>query len=66
MNKEQAKAEYIKIIKERNEKAESIREEAKKNGTWKKGMDSNNALFQSLDNETKEKIKFLNSMIDEE
>ena len=64
MNKEQAKKEYDKIIREANEKTISIMEEAKKNGTWKQGLDSNKELFAKHNEETKNKIKSLISMID--
>lgn len=65
MNKEQAKIEYIKIIDDRNKQAEKIIQEAKKNGTWKTGLDSNRGLFAELDKKTIEKIERLKSMIDE-
>ena len=39
---------------------------AKENGSWKMGLDSNNRLFEDLDNKTKDKLKLLESMIDEE
>ena len=66
MNKQQADIEAKKIFEEAAKKSEKIVEEAKKNGTWKKGLDSNNSLFEELNKETKEKLKTLASMIDEE
>ena len=66
MNKEQAKKEYIKIIQNRNAKAEEIIAKAQKNGTWEKGLDSNNELFKEIDNEAKKKIELLKKLIDEE
>lgn len=66
MNKAQAKTEYIKIIQNRNAKAEEIKAKAQKNGTWKKGLDSNNELFKEIDNEAKKKIESLKMLIDEE
>lgn len=66
MNKKQADAEAKKIFRERNKKADEIIRQAKKNGTWQMGLDSNNGLFADLDRETKEKLRILASMIDEE
>lgn len=67
MDKEQAKKEYDKIMNEVMEKHKEIEEEAKKNGTWSEwGLDSNNHLFKKVDNEAKERIKALASMIDKE
>ena len=65
MNKEQAIKEAKKIFRESNEKAEKIIEAAKKNGTWKPGLDGNKELFAELDKETQEKLKHLRSMVDE-
>lgn len=65
MNKEQAKKEYIKIIQNRNAKAEEIKAKAQKDGTWKPGLDSNNALFKEIDNEAKRKIESLKLLLDE-
>ena len=65
MNKEQAKIEYIKIIDESIKEEERIVQEAKKNGTWKMGLDSNRELFTELHKKTIEKINLLKSMIDE-
>ena len=42
------------------EKRDQIMREAKENGTWNdSGLDSNNHLFKSLDEEAKEKLKLL-------
>ena len=62
MTKEQAQKEYEKIIR----KCEEIIKKAKADGTWLPGLDSNNYLFKEVDNEAKEKIKKLASLIDEE
>ena len=64
MNKEQAKKIYEKIIHESNEKTIAVIEEAKKNGTWKQGLDSNNSLFEDINKETIKKIEELVSQID--
>ena len=66
MNKEQARKEYEKIIHDVNKKHEEIIKKAQANGTWLPGLDSNNYLFKEVDNEAKEKIKKLTSLIDEE
>lgn len=66
MNKKQADIEAKKIFQESVKKAEEIEKKAKENGTWKMGLDSNNELFEDLHKETKEKLKLLASMIDEE
>ena len=66
MDKIQAKKEYEKIIHEQNEKTIAVMEEAKKNGTWKPGLDANEELFADIKEETKQKIEFLKSMIDED
>lgn len=65
MNKEQANIELMKIFDDRNKQAKKIEEEAKKNGTWQMGLDSNKALFAELDKKTMEKIDLLKSLIDE-
>ena len=66
MNKEQARKEYEKIIHDVNKKHEEIIKKAQANGTWLPGLDSNNYLFKEVDNEAKEKIKKLASLIDKE
>ena len=65
MNKEQANIELMKILDDRDKQAEKIEQEAKKNGTWQMGLDSNKALFAELDKKTMEKINLLKSLIDE-
>ena len=65
MDKEQAKKEFNKIIQETVNKEDIIEEEAKKNGKWKQGLDSNNELFKEVNEEARRKIELLASMIDE-
>lgn len=65
MTKEEAKIEFYKILDEQNEKKDIIIAEAKKNGTWLMGLDSNNYLFVDVENETKEKIRLLVNQIEE-
>ena len=65
MNKEQAQAEYLKLLQQKIESEEKIMEEAKKKGIWKQGLDSNNLLFAENSKKFKEKIELLKTMVDE-
>ena len=65
MNKQQADIEARKIFQERNEKANEIIRQAKKDGIWQMELDSNQELFEELNRETKKKLEKLASMIDE-
>lgn len=65
MNKEQAQAEYLKLLQQKIDAEEKIMEEAKKKGTWKQGLDSNNELFAENNKKFNEKIKLLKTMIDD-
>lgn len=66
MNRVEANKEAKKIFEKWCKDKEKIEKEAKENGTWQTvGLDSNNHLFKELDNEVKEKLEMLNSMIDE-
>ena len=65
MNKQQADIDARKIFQERNEKANEIIRQAKKDGIWQMGLDSNQELFKELNRETKKKLEKLASMIDE-
>ncbi len=49
------------IFEESIKKEKAIIKEAKANGTWQMGLDSNRALFKELHEETKDKLKALNS-----
>ncbi len=64
MNKEQAKKEYEKILHEANKKIIAVADEAKKNGTWKSGLDSNEGLLNEIKEETKKKVELLKTLID--
>lgn len=66
MNREEATKEAMKIFDERNKKAREIVAEAKRNGTWRGGLDGDRKLFVELDNETKAKLKLLASLIDKD
>ena len=59
MDKEQARTEYKKIIQENVGKTIFVMEEAKKNGTWKMGLDTNKELFWEIDDDAKRKIALL-------
>lgn len=64
MTREQANIEAEKIFKERNKKVDEVIEEAKRNGTWVNGLDTNRALYEPIDRETKEKLKKIYEAID--
>ena len=66
MNKEQASKEAAKIIDDCIKKAAEIEAKAKKDGTWKKGLDANRALFEAIKKERNDKLKLLASMVDKE
>ncbi len=66
MNKIQADIEAEKIFDNVAKTKEEIMKKAKEDGIWKMGLDSNNDLFKKVDDEAKEKLKKLASMIDEE
>lgn len=66
MNKNQAYIEAEKIIDDYIKKEKAIIEKAKKNGTWKPGLDANNDLFREIVKERNEKLSLLSSMVDKE
>ena len=66
MDKKQAYIEAMKIFQESGKKADEIMKKAKEEGAWEMGLDSNNSLFEELHKETKEKLKLLSPMIDED
>jgi len=63
MNKEEARAEYEKIIRESNQKELDVIAKAKAEGIWKKGLDSNKDLLKGIKEETRRKIEALNAQI---
>ena len=65
MNKKQAKKEYIKILEETIKEEKQIMHEAKKNGTWKMGLDSNRDLFTETHKKAIEKLNSLKAKIDQ-
>ena len=66
MSREEANAELKKILDDRNQQAVKIVQEAKANGTWQMGLDSNNALFANVDKYTIEKIDLLKKAVNSE
>ena len=67
MNSTEANKEAKKIYDQWRKDREEIKKKAQESGTWSKyGLDSNNYLFKEVDNEAKERIKKLASLIDEE
>lgn len=64
MTKEQAQEEFIKLLKQKVKEEDRIIEEAKENGLWKQGLDSNNELFIELNNKYNKKIELLKSLIE--
>ena len=65
MNKAQAQSEYLKILKKKIKAEDKIMKEAKENGTWKSGLDSNNYLFEGINKEFNEKLELLKQMVDD-
>lgn len=65
MNKKEAEKEYIKILKKYVDDNNKIIEKAKKDGTWKPGLDSNRELFTKSREEFMKKVELLKSMVDE-
>lgn len=65
MTKDEAYEEIIKIVDDRNRKSTEIVTEAKANGSWEHGLDSNKRLFSELDKTAREKIQKVIDMIDE-
>lgn len=63
MTKEQAQAEYLKLLNDKLKEEEEIIANAKKDGKWKAGLDSNRELFKELNEKYNVKIKKLKEMI---
>ena len=66
MTKKEADKKAEIIFKELNKKCEESIKQAKKDGIWKSGLDSNKELFSEVENEAKEKLRELSSQIDAE
>ena len=66
MTKKEADEKAKMIFEDLNKKCEEIIKQAKKDGIWKSGLDSNKELFSEGDNEAKEKLRELSSQMDAE
>ena len=66
MTKKEADEKAKMIFEDLNKKCEEIIKQAKKDGIWKSGLDSNKELFSEVENEAKEKLRELSSQIDAE
>lgn len=66
MTKRQALEEIKKILDDYVKKSDKIIRNAKQNGIWLMGLDSNNGLFKQLQKECNEKIKQIVSMVDKD
>ena len=65
MTYKEATEEAIRLSDERNKKAKIIIEQAKQQGRWAPGLDSNNRLFEALNLEYQNKLKELWDSIDD-
>lgn len=59
MNREQAQSEYLDLLNKKLDEEKKIIEDAKHNGIWRDGLDSNMELFTELDAEFAKKIEKL-------
>lgn len=64
MTREQAQKEYEQLLNRTVAEKRRIEEEAKRNGTWKAGLDSNNHLFAKIDSEFANKVKKIQSKVE--
>ena len=64
MTGEQAQKEYEQLLNRTVAEKRRIEEEAKRNGTWKAGLDSNNHLFSKIDSEFANKVKEIQSKVE--
>ena len=65
MTKKEADEKAKMIFEDLNKKCEEIIKQAKKDGIWKRGLDSNKELFFEVENEAKEKLRKLSLQINE-
>lgn len=65
MTREQAEQEYRKLLKERQDEADRIIAQAKAEGKWIGGLDSNRELFKGISEKYYKRIKELQASIDE-
>lgn len=64
MTREQAQKEYEQLLNRTVAEKRRIEEEAKRSGTWKAGLDSNNYLFAKIDSEFANKVKEIQSKVE--
>lgn len=65
MTREEAKKIVMELAGEYVNKCDEIEAEARKNGTWQRGLDANNGLFKQIYDEFGKKLCQIESMIDE-
>ncbi len=65
MTKKEADEKAKMIFEDLNKKCEEIIKQAKKDGIWKSGLDSNKELFFEVENEAKEELRKLSLQINE-
>lgn len=65
MTKEEAIKIAMELSAEVVRKEYEIEAEARKNGTWQRGLDANNGLFEQIYDEFGKKLCQIESMIDE-
>ena len=63
VSKRQANIDAAKIIDDYIIKAAEITKAAKENGTWQRGLDSNNHLYDEIRRERDEKLRALASSV---
>ena len=66
MTKEQVRKEAVSIMRDFSEKCDLIEKEAKRDGIWQMGLDSNRGLLKTFEKEAKEKLKCLAAKIEVE
>ena len=64
MTKAEANEEARKLAEWYNQEAARIVQEAKANGTWLPGLDTNRHLFEELKAETRRRLEHIRSQID--
>lgn len=65
MTREEARKIVAELAREYVNKCDEIEAEARKNGTWRDGLDVNNGLFKQIYDEFGKKLCQIESMIDE-
>lgn len=65
MDRQQAEQEYRNLLAEWNKEEDEIAEQAKREGIWKPGLDSNRELFKNTADKYKKKIQELKDSLDE-